>query len=199
MGEYVLNVFLITLFSPQKAGQLFDRPDVLILNHYMHSYGLWNENSDLDRVPQYFAINTISYLNIATLLLPGLQKTNGSVVVMSSVTGVISPTKLATYSAQKHALHGFFGSLRQDLALQGHKGISVTLSVLGLIVTKNSRERAKDLPVGKSAVQWESVGECALAILKAAALRKRQIYFPWYISVIETVHFFFPNFVDSAI
>ena len=58
------------------------------------------------------------------LILPGLQKTNGSIVATSPVTGIISPTKLATFSAQKHALHGFFGSLRQDLALQGHKGIS---------------------------------------------------------------------------
>jgi len=77
------------------------------------------------------------------LILPGLQKTNGSIVATSPVTGIISPTKLATFSAQKHALHGFFGGLRQDLALQGHKGISVTLSVLPLIDTKNSHKESQ--------------------------------------------------------
>ena len=165
----------------------------------MPNYGLWNENSDLNKVPQYFAVNTISYINIATLLLPGLQQTNGSIVVVSSVAGIISPSRTAAYSGQKHALHGFFGSLRQDLALQGHKGISITMTVLGLIGTKNSYERAKGLPIGQSAIQWEKVDECALAMIKGAALRKRQMYFPWYSSIVETAHFFFPSFVESAI
>jgi len=107
------------------------------------------------------------------LILPGLQKTNGSIVATSPVTGIISPTKIATFSAQKHALHGFFGSLRQDLALQGNKGISITLSViLPLIDTKkNLAKRVKHLPIGKSAVQWESVDkyEVSLDIITASS------------------------------
>ena len=62
----------------QETNKLFDGPDVLVLNHLLHFYDLWNENSDLNNVPRYFAVNTISYINIATLFLPGLQKTNGS-------------------------------------------------------------------------------------------------------------------------
>ena len=61
-------------------------PDILILNHLTPIvYDLWNENSDLKKLPQYYAVNTISYINIATLLLPELHKTNGSIVVVSSL------------------------------------------------------------------------------------------------------------------
>ena len=112
--------------------------------------------------------------------------------------GVVSAPRTAPYCGNKHALHGFFDSLRQDLALQGYKGISITLCILGYIDTKNARENTKGLPVGKS-VKREPVDDCSIAMIKGAALRKRQMYFPWYLSIVETVHFFFPNFVESII
>ena len=164
----------------------------------MQYYGLWNKNSDLNKVPQYFAVNTISYINIATLLLPGLKETNSSIVVVSSFVGVVPTPRTGPYCGNKHALHGFFDSMRQDLALQGQTGISITLYVLGYIDTKNARKRTKGLPVDKS-VKREPVDECAIAMIKGIALRKRQMYFPWYLSFVETVHFFFPNFVESVI
>ncbi len=181
----------------QEVKELFDGPDILILNHLLPYYGLWNENSDLTKVPHLFAVNTISYINIATLLLPDLQKTNGSIVVVSSFVGVVPTPRTAPYCGNKHALHGFFDTLRQDLALQGTKGVSITLCVLGYIDTKNARGTTKGLPV--EGVKREPVDECSLAMIKAAALRKRQMYFPWYLSIVETAHFFFPNFVESLI
>ena len=163
----------------------------------MPHYDTWTENSDLEKVPQYFAVNTISYINIATLLLPGLQKTNGSIMVVSSIAGVMQIPRIAPYCTNKHALHGFFGSLRQDLALQGHNGVSITLCVLGAIDTENARKVTKGKL--KIKIKREPVDQCAFAMIKGAALRKRQMYFPWYISIVETAHFFFPNFVESAI
>ena len=182
----------------QETNKLFDEPDVLVLNHLLAFYDLWNENSDLNNVPRYFAVNTISYINIATLFLPGLQKTNGSIVVVSSFAAVVTAPRTAPYSANKHALHGFFNSLRQDLALQGRKGVSITLCILGFIDTKNAAEGTKGYPVEKT-VKREPVDECSLAMIKGAALRKRQMYFPWYLSIVETAHLFFPNFVESVI
>ena len=177
---------------------IFDGPDILILNHVTTSYKLWNENSDLSLVPKYFAVNSISYINIATLFLPDLQRTNGSIIVVSSFTGVMGLPRVAPYSGNKHALHGFFDSMRQDLVLQGHKGVSVTLCVLGYIDTNKARENTQGTPVGKT-LKFEPVNECVVAIVKGAALRMRQVYFPWYLSLVETIYFFFPNFVESVI
>lgn len=172
---------------------------MLVLNHFQPFYEFWNENSDLNNVPQSFAVNTISYINIATLFLPGLQKTNGSILVVSSFVGVVPIPRTSTYCGNKYALHGFFNSLRQDLALQGHKGVSITLCVLGGIKTKTATERLKGFPAEKSNVEREPVNECALAMIRGIALRKRQMYFPWYLSIVEITHFFFPNFAESII
>ena len=117
---------------------------------------------------------------------------------MSSVAAVFTVLSNAPLSGNKHALHGFFNSLRQDLALQGRKGVSITLCILGFIDTKNAFEGTKCHPVEKT-VRREPADECALAMMKGAALRKRQMYFPWYLSIVETAHLFFPNFVESAI
>ena len=174
-------------------------PDILILNHLTPIvYDLWNENGDLKKLPQYYAVNTISYINIATLLLPELHKTNGSIVVVSSFAGVVSIPRAAPYCGNKHALHGFFDTLRQDLAIQGQRDITITLYVLGYIDTKNARTGTKGTPVYDS-VKPEPVNECALARIKGIVLRKRQVYFPWYLSIVERVHFFFPDFVESVI
>ena len=189
---------IITAFL-QETNKLFDGPDVLVLNHFQPFYEFWNENSSLDNVPGYFAVNTISYINIATLLLPGLQKTNGSIVVVSSFVAIVTVPRTAPYSGNKHALHGFFNSLRQDLALQGHKGISITLCVLGGIKAKSATEIMKGFPAEKSKVKKQPVDDCTLAMIRGAALRKRQIYFPWYLSIVEITHFFFPHFVESII
>ena len=178
---------------------MFPEPEILILNHLMHFYGLWNKNSDLNKVPHYFAVNTISYINIATLLLPGLQKTNGSIVAVSSIAGVVSLPRTTLYSGNKYALHGFFDSLRQNLALQGYDRVSITLSVLGLIDTVSSRKKTKAHPIGRGDTRRKPVDECAVALIKEVALRKRQMYFPWYLSIVETVHFFFPEFMESVI
>lgn len=178
---------------------LFGATDILILNHASFPHDFWNEDADLSKVPFHFAVNTISYINIATLLLPGLKKTNGSIVVVSSFAGVVSPPKFAIYSGSKHALHGFFNSFRQDLSLNRQKGVSITLCILGAISTKNALERVKSLNIQNGTLLFETVDECALAIIEGAALRKREIYFPWFLNIFETVHFCFPNLFESVI
>ena len=186
-------------FLLQETDKLFNGTDVLVLNHIQPFYEFWNENSNLNNVPQYFAVNTISYINIATLLLPGLQKTNGSIVVVSSFVAVVPIPRAAPYCGNKGALHGFFNSLRQDLVLQGHKGVSITICILGGIKTKSATELMKGFPVEKSNLVREPVDECALAMIRGVALKRRQMYFPWYLSILEITHFFFPNFVENII
>jgi len=195
-----IRSFLL-LFFLQETNKLFDGPDVLVLieNHFQPFYEFWNENSNLNNVPQYFAVNTISYINIATLFLSGLQRTNGSIVMVSSIGGVIPFPRTAPHCGNKYALHGFFNSLRQDLALQGHKWVSITLCILGGIKTKTATERMKGFPAEKSSIKREPVDEYALAMIRGVALRKQQLYFPWYLSIVEITHFFFPSFAESII
>jgi NAD(P)-dependent dehydrogenase (short-subunit alcohol dehydrogenase family) len=55
-------------------------------------------------VARLFAVNTFSYINAATLALPHLEKTGGSIIVVSSAAGKQGMPLVAPYSATKHAL-----------------------------------------------------------------------------------------------
>lgn len=118
--------------------------------------------------------------------------------MVSSILGVIPFPRTARHCGNKYALHGFFNTLRQDLALQGHKGVSITLCILGGIKSKTTAERMMGFPAEKSNIK-EPADESALAMIRGVALRKRQMYFPWYLSIVETTHFFFPDFAESII
>ena len=76
-------------------------------------------------------------------------------MIVSSFVAVVPIPRAAPYCGNKGALHGFFNSLRQDLALQGHKGVSITLCILGGIKTKSTTELMKGFPVEKSNLKRE--------------------------------------------
>jgi short-subunit dehydrogenase len=81
------------------------------------------------------------------------------------------------YAASKHALAGFFDSLRIELR---DSGVSVTVAYPGFVATE-IRERAlghDGRPLGRSTVREEEVmaaDVCARLILGAAAARRREV------------------------
>ena len=181
----------------QDAVKLLSGIDTVILNHILSHYERWTAESDLTTVPKQFAVNTISYINIATLCLPELQRTGGKIIVSSSFAGVVPVPRVAPYSATKHALHGFFDSLRQDLYLEGHHNISITVCIIGPVDTPNARKNTENATVSK--LTWYPVDECALTIIKGGSLRRRQIYYPFFLSYLEMVYTFFPSYIEDII
>lgn len=177
--------------------KLLSGVDIVVLDHIFGYYGRWTARSDLTTVPKHFAVNTISYINIATLCLPELQKSSGRIIILSSFVGVVPAPRVAPYSATKHALHGFFGSLRQDLYLEGHHNISVTLCVIGPVDTPNARKRTEN--TGTRKVTWYPADECAFDIIKGGVMRKRQIYYPNFLYYLEIAHVLFPSYIEEVI
>ena len=57
---------------------------------------------------------------------------SGQFLVISSVSGIYGVPKLSSYSASKHALHGFFESLRAEVAKDN---IKITMAVPGFVKT----------------------------------------------------------------
>ncbi|MEO5601347.1 MAG: SDR family NAD(P)-dependent oxidoreductase [Cyclobacteriaceae bacterium] len=93
-------------------------------------------DTDFEIIKKVMTINFFGAVSITQSLLP-LMKRQGSgfFVVTSSLSGKYGIPKLAAYSASKHALHGFFESLRAE----HHKdGIKVTLVIPGLVKTNIS-------------------------------------------------------------
>ena len=169
----------------------------MVLNHIVGYYERWTADSDLTKVPNHFAVNTISYINIATLCLPELHKSGGSIIVASSFVGVVPTPRVAPYSATKQALHGFFDSMRQDLHLEGHHNISITICVIGPVDTPNARKNTQN--TGTKELTWYPVDKCAIAIIKGGHQRRRQIYYPYFLTYLEMAHFFFPTYIENVI
>jgi dehydrogenase/reductase SDR family member 7B len=83
-----------------------------------------------------FDINYFGTVELTRLLLPHfLHRHVGHIVVISSVVGKLGTPIRTSYAASKHALHGYFDSLRAEL---DGTGISVSIVCPGYIRTQVS-------------------------------------------------------------
>ncbi|XP_077645161.1 11-beta-hydroxysteroid dehydrogenase 1 [Lonchura striata] len=145
--------------------------DMLILNHVGASYfGFFD--GDVEHVRKLLEINFLSYVAMTTSALPMLKESEGSIVVVSSMAGKVGFPFTVPYSATKFALDGFFSSLRQEFAIQSIN-VSITLCILGFIDTERAVRAAAEVLLERPAPR----DECALEILKGAALRRRELYY----------------------
>ncbi|MFK8054613.1 MAG: SDR family oxidoreductase [Saprospiraceae bacterium] len=77
--------------------------------------------------------NFFGHVEMTRNVLPGmLQRRFGHIIAMSSVVGYFGTPKRSTYAASKHALHGYFDSLRFEVE---DEGVQVTLICPGFIHT----------------------------------------------------------------
>eukprot|EP01006_Ploeotia_vitrea_P016710 TRINITY_DN47546_c0_g1_i1.p1 TRINITY_DN47546_c0_g1~~TRINITY_DN47546_c0_g1_i1.p1 ORF type:complete len:331 (-),score=24.93 TRINITY_DN47546_c0_g1_i1:104-991(-) len=155
----------------------------LILNHIKPFYQLWNTSApssssspQMATLSTVFNTNTFSYIKISQALFPLLEQNRGGIGVVSSIAGRVGVAYTTAYSASKHALHGFFNSLRQDLALT-NSNVSITLCTLGSFSTSNAIANTEGkLPVFH---QWSSPMVAAKAIVGGTMKRRKEIWVPW--------------------
>ena len=108
------------------------RVDILINNAGVSQRSLVKETSfEVDK--RILDINFLGTVAVTKSILPHfLEKGSGHIVTVSSVTGKYGTPYRSAYAASKHALHGFFDSLRAELE---DAGIRVTLICPGFIKT----------------------------------------------------------------
>lgn len=107
-----------------------------------------------------------------------LKRKSGHIVVISSVMGKIATPNVSMYAASKHALHGFFDSLRGEVY---RDNIGVTVVCPGYIKTNVSINAvtAEGSAHGKMDIGQEKgmlPEKCAAGILKAVAKGKDEFY-----------------------
>lgn len=154
-----------------KAGRLMGGLDMLILNHITQtSMSLFD--ADIHSVRRVMEVNFLSYVVLTTAALPMLKQSNGSIAVISSLAGKMTLPLIASYSASKFALDGFFSTLRKE-HLMTKVNVSITLCVLGLIDTENAIKETRGIFKSKASPK----DECALEIIKGTALHKDEVYY----------------------
>jgi dehydrogenase/reductase SDR family protein 7B len=123
-------------------------------------------------------LNFFGTVALTKAVLPSmLARKSGHIVPISSVVGYVGTPLRSAYSASKHALHGFFDSLRAEVAKDG---IDITIVCPGYIRTNVSRNALTG--DGSAFAQMDRThdramrpDECARQIVKAVAARKRQL------------------------
>jgi short-subunit dehydrogenase len=81
-------------------------------------------------------VNYFGPVQLTKLVLPALEKGKGSrILITSSIVGKFGYPLRSTYSAAKHALHGYFESLRFE---EKKNGIFVQFLVIGRVQTQVS-------------------------------------------------------------
>ena len=103
-----------------------------------------------------------------------LERKSGRIVVVSSVLGTYHLPGRSAYAASKHALQGYFNTLRSELY---GSGVAVTIVRPGWIATAMSRNAltAEGISYGKATKALSpkmNPEECARRILRAVAAGK---------------------------
>ncbi len=116
----------------QEAIALNGRIDVLFNNGGVSQRSLtWETPVDVDR--KLMELNYFSGLILSKAVLPGMMQRNcGWIIANSSISGTFGFPLRSAYSASKHAVYGFYESLRAELA---KTAISVTVVAPGRINT----------------------------------------------------------------
>ena len=173
--------------------------DYLVLNHITNSrFGLWFDNSsgqisDKPYISEMFQVNTLSYIWTASAAMQELVKSNGHIAVVSSLAGHVGTPYTAVYSATKHALHGFFDSLRNELRILGNNSVSITVCSIGATDTEGAQAVRDRMPH----VAFESPRDAAVSIVKGTVLRKREVFHPHHkVYPVVFLNAFVPGLVD---
>ncbi len=104
-----INAFAEELF--RSVRQL----DVLVNNAGYMVTGL-AEETPVELGRQQFETNFWGTIKVTNALLPRLRaQKHGQIITISSIVGLIGPPNLSYYTASKHAVQGYFKSLRFEL------------------------------------------------------------------------------------
>ena len=151
--------------------------DVLVNNAGATMWARFEDIEDLSVLERIMRVNYMGAVYCTRHALPYLRASRGVLVGISSLAGRTGVPTRTGYSASKHAMTGFFDSLRIEL---DGSGVAVTMIYPGFVAT-GIRENATGpdgKPIGVSPVkEGEVMGveECARRIVVAIERRSREV------------------------
>lgn len=98
--------------------EAFGRIDIVVNNAGITHRSAF-ERTDTAVLRRVMEVNLFGAIHLTRAALPALKATRGLVVAISSVAGFAPLIARTGYAASKHAVHGFFESLRSEVAADG--------------------------------------------------------------------------------
>ena len=152
-----------------KAAVIFGPIDILVNNAGVGQRGLAVE-TELEVVKRIFDINFFGSIALAKAILPSMiDRKSGTIVALSSVLGSVPLSKRSAYVASKHAIEGFYQTLRLELFETGVKVLIVRPGLIDTNFSKNAFD-AKGAKRGDDILgKWGKMKSdaCAKRILSA--------------------------------
>jgi short-subunit dehydrogenase len=183
----------------EKALAAFGQIDLLINNAGISMLSRFDEITDLSIFEQVMQVNYLGAVYCTHYALPYLKASRGLLVAISSLCGKTAVPTRTGYVASKHAMQGFFDTLR--IELQG-TGVDVLVVSPGFVTT-DIRQRAlgaNGQPLGQSPRDESkgnmSVDECVRQIIWAMERHKREHLMTLKGKVIPWAKLMTPGFVD---
>ena len=177
------------------ALEAFGRVDIIVHNGGVSQRALAKETS-LEIVRRVMEIDFFGAVTLTKALLPTmLSRREGHIVVVSSLVGKFGTPLRSAYSAAKHALHGYFDSLRAEI---WRENIAVTMICPGFIQTNVSVNALKGDGGAHGAMDDAQAGgmsadECARRIIRAIESDALEAYIGGKETVGVYIKRFFPS------
>ncbi|UZQ53416.1 SDR family oxidoreductase [Trichothermofontia sichuanensis B231] len=162
----------------QQTIQTFGQLDCLVNNAALSMIAPFEQVQDLSAFEQVMRVNYLGAVACTYYALPHLKASQGLVVAISSLCGKTGIPTRSAYVASKHALQGFFDTLR--IELRG-TGVAVLVVSPGFVAT-GIRQRAlnsQGQPWGDSprdeSRNTQSIAACVSQIVRGMERRQREV------------------------
>ncbi|MCH9015900.1 MAG: SDR family oxidoreductase [Gemmatimonadetes bacterium] len=178
----------------------YDRIDTLINNAGISMWSRFDELETLEFFDTIMRVNYLGSVYCTHSALPHLKKTKGRIVGVSSLAGKTGVPTRSGYAASKHAMAGFFDTLRIELI---DSGVTVTMIYPDFVATE-TRKRAfgpDGKPMGESPVHEAEImtaEECARQIIKAMGRRKRELIMSARGRIGQWIKLIAPGLIDRV-
>jgi len=177
----------------------YGRLDMLVNNAGLGMWAKVREVQDLGIFERVMRVNYLGAVYCTIAALPKLVESQGRILCISSLAGRTGVPLRSGYSASKHAMAGFFDSLR--IELRG-TGVSVTLVDPGFVGTgaQGRNLSASGAPLGHVPIDMNAAmppAECARQAIAAAAARKRELVMTLRAKIGLWLKLIAPGFIDG--
>lgn len=183
----------------EKTIAAFGQIDILINNAGISMLTAFDQVTDLSIFEQVMRVNYLGAVYCTHFALPHLKASRGLLVAISSLCGKTAVPTRSGYVASKHAMQGFFDTLR--IELQG-TGVDVLVVSPGFVATDIRQHAlgADGKALGQSPQDESrgnmSVNECVRQIVSAMKHRKREHIMTMKGKVLPWAKLLIPGFVD---
>jgi len=172
----------------ESAVQKFGRLDVLICSAGISMRSDF-EHSNLEAMERVVRVNFLGTVYATFFAIPHIKKSRGSLVAISSLTGLRGVPSYGIYGATKFAVQGLYESLRIEL---GRSGVHVGTVSPGFVDTPlRDRVLGADGAVMKEPPDppfrvWP-VEKCVKRIIRLVVRRRRQALLPAFTGPLMTL------------